>query len=221
MNSGPPNMLGSCVGQLVYNHSVLKQGLAVHPSDDLVAVAKGRQRNETRTRSRGRLRWSAEDALSRNIYYDTRTRNPKPKDAGSRHLRGKEDENTENPVALLYITSDNPSSAAQIREYAEKLYNRSHNREKIPTIVAPKGCHVDMDNSFDCSLLTITQWLILSASDYIVTQTDKTGSPISAYSRYAAIYGLKGDSLRDGRSCSTVQPLYSISRRWNGNWFCD
>ena len=57
---------------------------------------------------------------------------------------------------------------------------------------------MELDPSRECSLLTISQWIILSTSDYVVTQTDKTGSPISAYSRYAAVYGLKGDSLRDG-----------------------
>lgn len=198
MPSGPPNMLGSCVGELVYNHTVLKQDLTVRKSDSQVEAAIQKVRSAAGHADRRR----------RDLH---RKR--------SRRLRGLSDDvASEEPVALVYITSDNPSSAAQIREYAEKKYA---GRKRIPTILAPKGCHVDLDQSFDCSLLTITQWLILSNSDYIVTQTDKVGSPISAYSRYAAIYGLRGDSLRDSRDCSTAQSLYDISRRWNGNWFCD
>ena len=148
----------------------------------------------------------------------------------------------------LFIASDNSASSQQINSTAN-----------LPmSVVSPKGCHVELDPSFDCRLgldccprctnthslvaiywlnfsfiyfnpplpiccskLTISYWLVLAASDVIVTQTDLTGSPISAFSRYAAVYGLKGDSLRDARNCSNVQALYDISRRWTGNWFCD
>jgi hypothetical protein len=112
---------------------------------------------------------------------------------------------------MLYIASDNAGSAQQINATA-----------KVPlTVVSPNGCHVEMDPSFDCSKLTIGYWLILATSDVIVTQTDFKGSPISAFSRYAAVYGLKGDSLRDAKDCANVKPLYSIGRAWTGNWFCD
>ena len=123
----------------------------------------------------------------------------------------KHEDEEEKKEILLYIASDNVGSAQQINSTAN-----------LPlTMISPKGCHVEMDPSFDCQKTTIGFWLILAASDVIVTQTDLTGSPISAFSRYAALYGLKGDSLRDARDCSNVKPLYTIGRKWTGNWFCD
>jgi len=111
----------------------------------------------------------------------------------------------------LFIASDNAASSQQINSTAN-----------LPmSVVSPKGCHVEFDPSYDCSKLTTSYWLVLAASDVIVTQTDHTGSPISAFSRYAAVYGLKGDSLRDSRDCGNIRAFYNISRRWTGNWFCD
>eukprot|EP00605_Chrysophyceae_sp_TOSAG23-4_P002970 GSChrysophyteH1.ASY1.ANO1.3272.1 assembled CDS len=115
------------------------------------------------------------------------------------------------PDRAVFIASDNDGSAQQINATAHYPL----------TIVSPKGCHVELDPSFSCSQLTVGYWLILSSSDVIVTQTDNTGSPISAFSRYAAVYGLKGDSLRDAKDCGEVKAMYDISRRWTGNWFCD
>lgn len=214
MPSGTPNMLGTCVGELVYNHTVLRQSLNVYKSDGQVEEAKQRVAAAHHDSS-GSRRTALVIARNESIHAKHKHAHHKSK----RHLRATTESDINDPVALLYVTSDNPSSADQIREYAEKVYGKDG--KKIPTIVAPKGCHVDLDQSFDCSLLTITQWIILSSSDYIVTQTDKVGSPISAYSRYAAVYGLRGDSLRNSKDCSVVQSLYDISRRWNGNWFCD
>ena len=42
MPSGTPNMLGTCVGELVYNHTVLRQSLNVYKSDGQVEEAKQR-----------------------------------------------------------------------------------------------------------------------------------------------------------------------------------
>ena len=80
---------------------------------------------------------------------------------------------------------------------------------------------VEMAKSADCNLLTTAYWLLLATSDIIVHQSEGGGSPISAFSRYAAVYGLKGDSLRDAKNCSRVVPFAELSHKWNGNWFCD
>ncbi len=259
MGSGSPDKLGSCVGELVYNHTVLKQDLSVYKSDGQVAKALARRNKadrgkEAQRRASSDSGWFGPTVMQhlRSLWEVFAPSSPSLEEEGVveqkttrslRQERRRQQDDHENrsgsPMALLYITSDNPASAKQIEEYARKGYecdsdSSPHGSSSalngtvlngtvppVPTILAPKGCHVEMDPSWDCSLLTVSQWIILSASDYIVTQTDKTGSPISAYSRYAAVYGLKGDSLRDNRHCGVVQSMYDISRRWNGNWFCD
>jgi hypothetical protein len=232
MASGTPIALGRCVGELVYNHTVLKQDLSLSSrrSDEQVTAAKAKIQIKNGSGVGG----EKTRQLRRGSHHNSNnTQHYNPHEEMGRHHSDMYSDSTvrtlgeeEEPVALLYLTSDNPASAEQIHEYADKVV--ADNEEEgnkgsrhIPTILAPKGCHVDMDHSFECSLLTVSQWIILSSSDYIVTQTDKVGSPISAYSRYAAVYGLKGDSLRNSKDCGTVQSMYDISRRWNGNWFCD
>lgn len=113
-------------------------------------------------------------------------------------------------MPVIYIASDNPASASQMNTTAAWPL----------TYVSPKGCHVEMNPSADCTTETTAYWLLLAGSDLIVTQTEG-GMPVSAFSRYAAVYGLKGDSLRDAANCSRVTPFFDIGHRWNGNWFCD
>lgn len=113
------------------------------------------------------------------------------------------------PDVAVFIASDSPSSADQINS----------TMAWPGSVVFPKGCHIQLNPSSACLLETCAYWLLLSVSDVIVTQTDNR-VPISAYSRYAAMYGLMGDSLRDGRNCSSVYSRSEMSRTHQGNWFC-
>ena len=85
--------------------------------------------------------------------------------------------------AVVYIASDNPGSAKQMSHVLGWPY----------TVISPNGCHVELDPSPDCTMKTTAYWLMLSFSEEIVTQSEYDG-PISAFSRYAAIYGLRGNS---------------------------
>ena len=60
-------------------------------------------------------------------------------------------------------------------------------------------------------------------SDIIITQSDAqqdTSGAVSAFSRYAYIYGLKTDAWRDGQACGVVPSETESSKKWHGNWFC-
>ena len=49
-----------------------------------------------------------------------------------------------------------------------------------------------------------------------------TAAPVSAFSRYAAIYSLHGDvSIRYGRSCGRKVSTALLSHQSHGNWVCD
>jgi hypothetical protein len=45
-------------------------------------------------------------------------------------------------------------------------------------------------------------------------------APISAFSRYAMIYGLGQDMIRYGIGCTSVNKTI-LSRQTQGNWICD
>ena len=109
----------------------------------------------------------------------------------------------------VYISSDSQGSSKQINDTL-KMNN---------SIITPKGCHIQLNPSNECLLETTSYWLLLSLSDFIVTQTENR-LPISAYSRYAAMYGLKKDSLRDAKNCSFPLTRFDMSRLHQGNWFC-
>ena len=95
--------------------------------------------------------------------------------------------------------------------------------------------------------MTFVQWFMLSMSDEIVMQSLQTNidvispyhepspstaaldseyakwartGPISAFSRYAAIYGLRKDSMRYGLGCGSVNKT-ALSWQTQGNWICD
>lgn len=139
---------------------------------------------------------------------------------------------------LAYIASDYPPSAAQINQSLH-----------WPHVVAPPGaCHVDLQRgntataALGCTLSTTAQWLMLSLSDTIVMQSLQTNyqsvykpkspetaslpappeelGPISAFSRYAAIYALSPDVMRYGLNCTAVNKTV-LSRQTMGNWVCD
>ncbi len=193
MGAGNPFQIGKCVADLVANYST--GFVETRLSEAIVRTHQQQSAHKSATsmRFRRNLREREKDKTAARLS----PLNPQSID------RQKD--------VVLYVASDNMGSAQQINSTAN-----------LPlTIVSPKGCHVEMDPSFACSKLTVGYWLILALSDVIVTQTDLTGSPISAFSRYAAVYGLKGDSLRDARDCSNPKAFYDIGRRWTGNWFCD
>jgi len=112
-------------------------------------------------------------------------------------------------IIHLYIASDSHSASGQINTAAN--YTKS--------AISPHGCHVEMDQSEGCQTETIVFWLLLAMSDVMITQTEES-KPISAFSRYAALYGLQKDPFRDPLNCNTVQSTKEMSWTWNGNWFC-
>jgi hypothetical protein len=133
---------------------------------------------------------------------------------------------------FINVASDNQHSANQIHEHLDSLR----------VLHMPKSCHIDSHQGVSCESSTLTQWLLLSLSDVIVTQpldsfqdsayqddpnrmasllkgkkTDKAA--ISAFSRMASIYGLQSDNLRYGGECRTLN-VTSIGHHSHGNWAC-
>ena len=113
-------------------------------------------------------------------------------------------------AALLFVASDNDISSTEMAKYAQ--FNR--------TFISPSGCHIERDKSNDCMKLTASHWFYLSFSDIMITQTYAGNMATSGFSRSAAIYGLKHNSIRSGKNCDSLVPTYNISRQQHGNWFC-
>ena len=131
---------------------------------------------------------------------------------------------------LAYIASDNPVSANQINSTLAWNF----------TIKPPDACHIDMAANARCTLTTSLHWFMLSLSDVMVVQAliksedsiytanspetahlvDTELAPISAFSRYAAIYSLSPNSIRYGRGCHQVNTT-ALSYQTHGNWACD
>ena len=117
-----------------------------------------------------------------------------------------------------YIASDSPSAARQMHE----SMGPSHEND---TLVTPKGCHVEMDKSRDCSFNTIAYWFALALSESLVVQGRKINKNDnytipSGFSRYAAMYGLKTtQGLRFGQECKQVD-MITQSRSSQGTWKC-
>ncbi len=133
---------------------------------------------------------------------------------------------------VVYIASDNIQSTQQIisRLFFKNILNQ------------PKSCHVDEDgHALDCATSTLTQWFLLSLSDYIITQgvdsamptayedipermqefqkgIAKPKFPISAFSRTAVVYSLDSDNVRFGAGCTTMNE--AIGHFSHGNWIC-
>ena len=126
---------------------------------------------------------------------------------------------------LAYVASDNKRSSAQINETLQWPH----------TIVPGDICHVDLSANSLCALSTFAQWLMLSLSDTIVMQAlipdatigayhDPMGSykeegPVSAFSRFAAVYSLSTQAFKYGISCKAVDTK-QLSRQTQGNWIC-
>lgn len=118
------------------------------------------------------------------------------------------------PAQLVYITSDNVIAGEQTRNYTAHPW----------ALVSPQGCHIELDHSAECFVLTTVYWFMLALSDKIVTQTFGTWSaPTSSFSRYAGMYGLYTDRpYHSGRHCELEETaMTKLSRVEQGNWICD
>lgn len=110
---------------------------------------------------------------------------------------------------LLYVASDNQGSADQIVEEAK--YDHSY--------VASSSCHVELDKSAACFLHTVTHWMVMVMSDAIVTQAS-SDVPVSGFSRFAAIYGLRGDTIKTAQRCGNSLTRHEQAKLQIGNWWC-
>jgi hypothetical protein len=110
------------------------------------------------------------------------------------------------------------------------------------TLLSPPGCHLEWVSTFDCLKTTVIDWFLLAISDIVITQSDDnfdkfnspTSTPKSAYSRYAAVYGLIPDSIRDSKICAKTNATAdgsksdykifdsaTLSHVHQGNWWCN
>jgi len=53
------------------------------------------------------------------------------------------------------------------------------------------------------------------------TSAATLSAPVSAFSRYAALYSLRGDIIHYGRACSGAVNMALLSHQTHGNWVCD
>jgi hypothetical protein len=107
---------------------------------------------------------------------------------------------------MLLVMSDNVKAAEQMSGVVAHPY----------TLIGPEGCHVELDQSEACHLFTVSYWFMLAMSDVIVTQQ----GPTSAFSRYAAVYGLKDNPIRSGKHCEVLHEMKQMGNVPMGNWFC-
>ena len=125
----------------------------------------------------------------------------------------------------VLISSDSKASASQINETihlntSSSLSSATMDPNQISVGIFSKSCHIQFDKSFECFSETATQWFLLSFSKIIITQSEINKTPSSAYSRYAGIYGLQKDVIKDGKSCLNTMPQFDLSRSKQGNWVC-
>lgn len=110
---------------------------------------------------------------------------------------------------VVHLASDNIGGAQQMNE----TLNWPN------TLLSPSGCHLEMDPTFECLKLTMTYWMVMVLSDIIITPGNDR-IPNSGFSRYAAVYGLKGNSLRDPKQCTNILSRRDLSNIQHGNWNC-
>jgi hypothetical protein len=139
-----------------------------------------------------------------------------------------------NREATLYVASDNIISSKQITTF-----------QSWPHVVQPtSACHIDFHgvNNPSCGLHTLVQWFFLSQSDAIVTQSlqrksysttydrphvkarlqagyPESHAPVSAFSRFAIIYGLAFANMSYGIDCNPVNTT-TLGHYTHGNWVC-
>ncbi len=130
---------------------------------------------------------------------------------------------------VVYLESDSEGAARDILKHVDVA----------ETFFPNSPCHIDnlpsspeaVKATHECSLSTLAQWFVLSWSEYIVTQSTraplvehldfaKQEAPLSAFSRFAAIYGLHMDNMRYGRDCAP-HDLHRLSHQTQGNWVCN
>jgi hypothetical protein len=135
--------------------------------------------------------------------------------------------------AIVFITSDHRRSSKQILEYLSP---------EVPVYMPTNtACNVDHKKTSDCTLSTLEEWFLLSFSDLIITQELKRVDPksaycdtnvmdylqapyppeygaISAFSKYALVYGLNFDQLYHGK-CVAANTT-TIGHYSHGNWMC-
>jgi hypothetical protein len=143
--------------------------------------------------------------------------------------------------AIIYVASDNAATAMQINNTVNWPVSLVPLKSCHVDHSTHGGAHI-------CAVSTFVQWFVLSLSDSIVLQSLKfvekpeydlwheysdatkvreagfakvePGGPISAFSRYAAIYGLKSDNMLYGISCTPANRS-ALSWQTRGNWMCD
>jgi hypothetical protein len=131
---------------------------------------------------------------------------------------------------LAFIASDYPPSSKQIN--ATMSWPLS--------ITPPQGCHVDLQSSDRCTMITSIHWIMLALSDHIVMQSMEVGAahhkspysdtikgevhleppPISAFSRFAALYSLSPNVITFGTHCESINQT-RLSHQTQGNWVCN
>jgi hypothetical protein len=144
-------------------------------------------------------------------------------------------------VVVMYIASDNAATARQINS------TTSSSLHLVPQ-KACHADHSHHGGAHLCAVDTFVQWFLLSLSDVMVVQSlrhvdnpsfsiyqeysDATketeevfsmyekGGPISAFSRFAGIYGLRSESMVYGLQCQTANRS-ALSWQTRGNWMCD
>jgi hypothetical protein len=112
-----------------------------------------------------------------------------------------------------YITSDRQLSIHTIHKIISPISS---------TILGPKGCHIDKIHTTKCGEITIASWFMLTIHDNIIVQPsiyETNIGPYSGFSKYAAIYSLKSNSLILYSSCEELNVL-KIFRETNQNWIC-
>ncbi len=118
------------------------------------------------------------------------------------------------PLILSFAASDNKPAAEQMSMYALKTGMHING-----AMVSPPGCHIELQQTYECLLETVVYWFMLSSSDVLVMQTDGR-APASAFSRYALLYGLKKRAFRNARDCDSIVPSHVLAVSAQGNWFC-
>jgi len=142
---------------------------------------------------------------------------------------------------LLYVASDYAPSARQINATAGPALS-------LAPLAACHVDHTTAAGAHACAVNTYVEWLLLGLSDVLVVQSllkkegpqyafyseysDATkrqeaalealepGGPVSAFSRYATMYGLRQAGLRYGRQCSAANRT-ALSWQTRSNWMCD
>jgi hypothetical protein len=129
--------------------------------------------------------------------------------ASGHHLHRVDTKRRMEYQTIVHLVSDNPGSTRQMNE----TLNWPN------TLLSPSGCHVDLDSSYECLRLTSVYWFIMANSDIIVAPTEHH-LPFSGFSGYAAVYGLKENSLRDPLGCDSIIPRREMSHIHHRNWAC-